>query len=244
MVNTSISIRCTNFNAPTFTLTASTSNFGKFNLILNVSRTVIVELGSNLLPNTVYALQLHLLNVVPNIQKISPSIEMYTLSADGLIYEQNPNMGAVINSKPNTHLLTVSVLNSLSTNAPGSSSTLRAEVTIGQAVSTSLSTFMFIIQYPFEFSIGSIPTTVESSDYSTSPVAQYSAPSIYKYEVVSPNIFMLVFNEQFSVGRKFIVQVSFHLFLDQSNQQPLCDRFSQYFHLQSELQHSDSSGGF
>jgi hypothetical protein len=76
-------------------------------------------LGSNLLPGTTYSLQLHLYNVVPNIEMISPSVEMYTVSTDGLVYEQNPNMGAVINAKPNTHLLTVSILNSLSANAPG-----------------------------------------------------------------------------------------------------------------------------
>ena len=160
LVNTSISVRCTNFQTPTFTLTASTTNFQKFNALLDTSKVVAIELGSNLLPSTKYSLQLHLFNVVPNIQKISPSVEMYTVSADGLIYEQNPNMGAVINAKPNTHLLTVSILNDLSASSPGSSTTLKAEVTIGQAVSTSLSTFMFTLQHPFSFSVGSIPTTL------------------------------------------------------------------------------------
>lgn len=86
LVNTSISVRCTNFNSQTFTVTASVNNFKKFNDILDRSKVVAVELGSNLLANTTYALQLHLYNVVPNIQKISPSVEMYTISADGLIY--------------------------------------------------------------------------------------------------------------------------------------------------------------
>jgi len=79
-----------------------------------------------LLQNTTYSLELHLYNVVPNIQKISPSVEMYTMSASGLIYEENPNMGAVINSKPNTQMLAVSILNSLSATQPGTTSTLRA----------------------------------------------------------------------------------------------------------------------
>lgn len=103
-------------------------------------------------------------------------------------------MGAVINSQPNTQLLSVSILNDLSANSPGSSSTLRAEVTIGQAVSTYLSTFMFKVHYPFSFSVGSIPTTTESTSYATNPIALYSSPSIYSYEVLTPNIFMLVFN--------------------------------------------------
>ena len=116
-------------------------------------------------------------------------------------------MGAVINAKPNTNLMAVSILNSLSANAPGSTSTLIAEVTIGQAISTSLSTFMFVVQYPFSFSIGSIPSATQSSSYATNPIALYSSPSIYSYQIVSPNIFMLIFNEKFIVGRKFIVQV-------------------------------------
>lgn len=207
LVNTSIAVRCTNFQTPSFTLTASTTSFQKFNSILATNKVVVVELGSNLLPATKYSLQLHLYNVVPNIQKISPSVEMYTVSANGLIYEQNPNMGAVINAKPNTQLLAVSILNDLSANSPGSSSTLKAEIMIGQAISTSLSTFMFTMQHPFSFSVGSIPTTIESSSYSTNPIPLYSAPSISSYEVLTPNIFMLVFNEQFVVGRKFIVQV-------------------------------------
>ena len=126
LVNTSIPLRCTNFAAPTFTLTATTTDFAKFNSIFDTSKMVVIEIGSNLVHSTTYALELHLYNVVPNIQKISPSIEMYTMSASGLIYEENPNMGAVINSKPNTQLLAVSILNSLSATQPGTTSTLRA----------------------------------------------------------------------------------------------------------------------
>lgn len=137
---------------------------------------------------------------------------MYTMSANGLIYEENPNMGAVINSKPITNLMAVSILTPLSANYPGSSSTLSAEITITKPISTSLSTLIFTIQYPFSFSVGSIPTTVQSSSYSTSSISLYSAPTIYSYEVVSPNIFMLIFNEQFTAGRKFIMQVRILVF--------------------------------
>jgi hypothetical protein len=121
-------------------------------------------------------------------------------------------MGAVINSKPITNLMAVSILNPLSANYPGSSSTLSVEITITRPISTSLSTLIFTIQYPFSFSVGSIPTTVQSSSYSTNSTSLYSAPTIYSYEVVSPNIFMLIFNEQFTAGRKFIMQVRILLF--------------------------------
>jgi hypothetical protein len=63
------------------------------------------------------------------------------------------------------------------------------------------------MQYPFTFSQGSIPAVSQSSLYATNPISLYSAPAIYSYEIVSPNVFVLVFNEQFTVGRKFIVQV-------------------------------------
>lgn len=83
---------------------------------------------------------------------------MYTVSSAGLIYEANPNFGAVINNPPNTNIMSVNVINTLSTLNPGDSATLQVELTIGQAVSTANSTLIFVIQYPFTFSIGSIPT--------------------------------------------------------------------------------------
>lgn len=194
LVNTSISTPCTNLASPTITLTISSSSFAKFNTALNASKVVAVQITSSLLANTVYALQVHLYNVVPLIQKISPSVEMYTMSADGLIYEENPNMGAVINNKPITNLMGVSILNTQSANYPGASSTLAAEVTITQPISTSLSSLIVTIQYPFSFSVGSIPSTAPSSSYATNPIPLYSSPAIYSYEVVSPNVFVMIFN--------------------------------------------------
>jgi hypothetical protein len=207
LVNTTIAVSCTNLASPTFSLTITTAQILKFNSKLPTTKTIAILIGSNLLPNTEYALQVHLYNVIPNIKKISPSIEMYTISYNGLIYEANSNFGAVVNNPQTTSLMGVSILNSLSANSPGSISTLRAEVTIGKDVSTSLSTLLFVMQYPFTFSIGSIPAVTQSSLYATNPIALYSAPPIYSYEVITPNVFRLIFNEQFIVGRKFIVQV-------------------------------------
>jgi hypothetical protein len=207
LVNTSITVACTNLAAPTFPLTITTAQILQFNSKLPTTKTVAISVSSNLLPNTAYALQLHLYNVIPSIQKISPSIEMYTVSYNGLIYEANPNFGPVINNLPLTNLMGVSILNDLSANSPGSTSTLKAEVAIGKAISTPYSTFIFVMQYPFTFSQGSIPAVSQSSLYATNPISLYSAPAIYSYEIVSPNVFVLVFNEQFTVGRKFIVQV-------------------------------------
>lgn len=212
LVNSSITVTCTNLNSPSFPLTITTSQILKFNPKLVTTKTVAVLINSNLLPNTAYYLQLHLYNVIPSIQEISPSIEIHTVSSNGLVYEANSNFGSVVNNPPITNLMAVSILNTLSANSPGSTSTLMAEVTIGQAISTSLSTFIFVMQYPFTFSVGSIPTTMQSTLYSTNPIALYSAPSIYSYEIVSPNVFILIFNEKFVVGRKFIVEVKIKLY--------------------------------
>jgi hypothetical protein len=57
LVNTTISTPCTNFAAPIFPLTITTANFVSFNSILNTSKVVVVQVTSNLLPSTVYALQ-------------------------------------------------------------------------------------------------------------------------------------------------------------------------------------------
>jgi len=148
-VNTSISAACTNLAVPTFPLTISTTQITKFNSLLPTTKTIAVLVGSNLAVNTVYALQLHLYNVVSAIRKISPSIEMYTVSANGLIYESNSNFGAVVNNPPNTQMMSVTILNDLSANNPGAVSTLKVEVQISQAVSTALSTFIFVMQTPF-----------------------------------------------------------------------------------------------
>ena len=64
-------------------------------------------------------MQLHLLNIVPNIRKISPSAELYVVSKDGLVYEENINFGSAINRPPIDIVLDTSVLNSLSNNRPG-----------------------------------------------------------------------------------------------------------------------------
>lgn len=86
LVNTTIPVSCTNLASPTFALTITTAQVLKFNPLLPTTKTVAIQVGSNLLANTNYALQIHLFNVIPSIQKISPSIEIYTISKNGLIY--------------------------------------------------------------------------------------------------------------------------------------------------------------
>jgi hypothetical protein len=203
LVNTTISISCSNLAS----LTALETQVKKFNVLLSSTLTVAVLLNSNLLANTPYALQVHLYNVIPSIQKISPSIEMYAVSSTGLVYEANPNFGSVINNPPNTNIMAVNVLNVLSSLNPGVSASLQVELTIGQAISTPLSTLTFVVQYPFTFSIGSMPTLAASTSYALNPIALYSKPATPTFTVVTPNVLTVVFNEQFVVGRKFIITV-------------------------------------
>lgn len=86
LVNSSITVTCTNLASPTFPLTITAAQVLKFNSKLVTSKTVAVLISSNLLAETAYYLQLHLYNVIPNIKKISPSIEICTVSYNGLVY--------------------------------------------------------------------------------------------------------------------------------------------------------------
>ena len=85
-VNSSITTTCTNLDQPSFSIPNLENKMLAFNPQMDVNRTVVIKLNNNLLPNTEYFLQLHLLNVIPNIRKISSSIEMYTVSNNGLVY--------------------------------------------------------------------------------------------------------------------------------------------------------------
>ena len=58
LVNTSITTPCTNLASPTFPLTISAASLTAVNIILTTSKVVAIQLQSNLLPNTTYALQL------------------------------------------------------------------------------------------------------------------------------------------------------------------------------------------
>jgi hypothetical protein len=74
LVNTSITVACTNFDTPTFALTITKAQMTQYNTLFDSAKTVAVLVNSNLLADTTYALQLHLYNVIPSIRKISPNI--------------------------------------------------------------------------------------------------------------------------------------------------------------------------
>jgi hypothetical protein len=178
MVNTTIQLSCTNFGAPTFPLTITTAELLLHNPSLTYNQTVVVALMSNLVSNTQYNLQIYLYNKVPNIREISPNAEIYVVSKDGLVYEENINYGSAINMPPITNVLSTSVLNDLSTNYPGQYATFKAEFSISQNISTSLSAFTLVLPSPFSFSLGSIPKSSASSLSSTSSNPLYSKPTI------------------------------------------------------------------
>ena len=171
--------------------------------------TLVVKLHNTLeANNTEHHLQIALYNTVPNLKKISPSIEIYAINPDGLIYEENLNFGAVIYMPPITNLLDVSVLNDQSQNEPGQLSTLKVEVNISIPVSTVYSTLFFVLQEPFKFSSSSYLNTYESEEYATNPIDLNKAPRIAFFEIKSPNVFYAVFNETFTANRKFIVEIT------------------------------------
>jgi hypothetical protein len=68
-VNTTINIKCTNFETPTFPLLITTAQLLLHNKYFNAAKTVAIDLGENntLLANNPYYLQIHYYNVIPNI---------------------------------------------------------------------------------------------------------------------------------------------------------------------------------
>ena len=124
------------------------------------------------------------------------------------MYEENLNFGVATYKPPQTNLLDVSILNDLSENAPGSLSTLKAEIEIAIPITTEFSVLWFTLQDPFEFSPSSYLSVDESEDYASNPIALNEPPIIDRFEVISPHIFYVVFGEKFAPTRKFIVEVT------------------------------------
>ena len=83
---------------------------------LDTTRTLAILLEDGIAADTEYFLEFTLYNVVENLAKISPSMEVYLINVDGLVYEENLNFGSVVYKSPITALLDVSILNDLSTN--------------------------------------------------------------------------------------------------------------------------------
>ena len=125
LVNTSIAVSCTNLDSPAFELSFDPDALLKHNPQLILDRTMLVKLEDGLPSSTEYFFEFSLYNQVENISKISSSMELYLISKDGLVYEENMNFGPVVYRPPLTNLLDVSVLTDLSQNTPGTLSTLK-----------------------------------------------------------------------------------------------------------------------
>ena len=85
-VNSSLEIECTNLDSPDFTLPFSTDDLLIHNDQLDLDRTLAIKLVDGFLADTEYFLEFSLINLVENIAKISPSIEIYLINEDGLVY--------------------------------------------------------------------------------------------------------------------------------------------------------------
>lgn len=91
-------------------------------------------------------------------------------------------------------------INAQNANTPGLTlSTLLLSFNINVAVPTPLSTFLFTISGDFTFTVSSLVTSIAVTG---------SPPQILSMTVMSPNIIQVIFNEQFTVGRQFSLQIS------------------------------------
>lgn len=71
--------------------------------------------------------------------------------------------------------------------------------TIGVAVPTPMSVFIFTISGNFQFTVSSLVTSIAVTG---------TPPQIQSMEVVSQNIIKVTFSEQFVVGRQFRLSIS------------------------------------
>lgn len=165
LVNTTIDIRCTNMQSPSFTLGFTTATILNTNPQLTNTRTIVIELLDPLPANVEYFLEIGLLNVVENIKKISKSMEIYTIDRTGLIHELNQNFGPVAYKPPITNVLGITIyndINNLALGVPGKLVTLKVQVRITVSASTTLSSMFFILKEPFQFSSSSYITVDEA----------------------------------------------------------------------------------
>jgi hypothetical protein len=139
MVNTSINLLCTNFLTPTLNgITINTTSMATVNPNINATVTVLIDSDTILAASTNYYLQIVLSNVIPSTAELSDSFEMYSVSANSIIYEQNWNFGQVEYQPGQTNILAVSLLSSLSSVMPGSTSIFQADITISIPVQSTL----------------------------------------------------------------------------------------------------------
>lgn len=99
--------------------------------------------------NVEYRLEIGLINVVENIKKISPSMEIYTIDNSGLIHEENLNFGPVTYKPPITNILGVNVytdINDIANGIPGKLVSLKVQVRTTIPVTTSQSSMFFVLQ--------------------------------------------------------------------------------------------------
>ena len=125
---------------------------------------------------------------------------MYAISSTGVMVEENWNMGQVYLELTNNNLINLVSINSQVSNEPGVTvSTFLVDVTIGIAVPTPLSVFLFTISNNFKFTVSSLVSSIAVTG---------TAPQVLSTTVTSPNIIKVVFNEAFSVGRQFRLTIS------------------------------------
>lgn len=165
LVNTTINIRCANLNSSTFTLGFTTVTLTAFNLQISLAKTIVIELLNPLPAGVEYFLQIGLVNLVENLKKVSPNMEIYCLGNNGLVHEVNLNFGPVTYKPPITAVLDVSIyndINNLALGVPGAIVTMKVQITIGIPVITPQSSIFVVLQSPFRFSSSSYITVADS----------------------------------------------------------------------------------
>lgn len=138
LVNTSFALACTNFQSPTLSFGVTSALLATVNPNISPMLTVIVDSDAALAANTNYYLQVVLTNVIPSTASLSDSFELYSVSYNGIVYEQNWNFGQVEFLSRQTNVLAVSNLSSLAAVMPGTTSILQIDINVGVNVASTL----------------------------------------------------------------------------------------------------------
>lgn len=201
---TNIATQCVNLNTASSSspnpLTINSSSVTTVNVNIVTTKTVVIQFTSSLLAGTTYTIQILVSSILPYINALSANFEMYTMSATGVMIEENWNFGNVFFEAKNNNIMNVVSINSLTTNLPGTTtSSFLAQISIGIACPTATSRLLFTISNNFYFSVSSLVNTIAVTG---------SAPQITSTTIMSQNVIMVVFGEQFTVGRTFRLTIS------------------------------------
>lgn len=168
--------------------------------------------------NSYYVFVIEITNINP-ISSMSSALELKTVSSTDSssfsIYDHNPNFETVPYTAATTNTLTTSLYgfsNANNYNLPKSQVSISISVKINVGLEKN-PRIKLILTYPWQFlstntlTVDNDPKYIALSD-SDSTKSDYKAPSILSYKIESPFEASLIFNENLTKGRSFLIKLN------------------------------------